>query len=1081
MRGLPDDSLVFVPDPGSAPTVVEAPVRIHLSFTEDYFLCDGVYATLYEATVPAGEDAGACERVAFKVFKGKDDETRRLAEEEYAVLRDLNGLGGHVPCAYAFGMAGHGPSDEHGRPTIAQEYLSGPSVLEVTQRDGTDPRSEAHILDVLQKAWAISLASNELVNNGVRHGDLSYTNVLLTRLERPSGHGQRYFAAVIDFGQAAVRRDPDSYDKPGTEFFSAPELLGEGRPFDANRGRASADSYSIGALALYMLLRPSFDGDEAFFDRVQGGERRIREALDGWLSGSAGQDELAEMLALVIRCCMCQEPADRLATSDLVEAFEALCTPELRTPEQLDELRRWLLRRGAAGRYSFARLMERSYRIRPSNKAFGRDAELDLIADRLRQGRVAYVRGFGGIGKTTLALSFAARAMEGQGFPELGVKRTYLISAEDGLAKALADVGSSTILFLEGPEALDADRVWQLAELGLRAMEDGLGNDDLVIVDGLTGAWAGRETTDGMLVERMAQSGAYRLLITTREVPAGSLSGSEVIVHGMDDGSLGRVFAQQLRGVPCESDLLPRLFDAVGRNTLAVKIVGGLIGQSGGMLSLADVLRELESGNLGSDVMDGYEVALDDRHGTDTVRGHMLKLLSLTGFTGEELRLLSMLLLIPASGILLSTLREGIRRYDPALGKAFGQLQSRGWVETMPEEGRVYLHPLVRDVCLESQSVLPPSMTSRKLIEVLYDNARWHLDRGELSYLYDFEAMLAVAEELFDGEIRDSAMARILQQHAEVLHLLGRAGQEVEVLKRLIALLGHLGDAASGFDRSRIVALADALYHLCVAQSDLGRPSEAMQSATRALRLLGWGSGHGTSVRIDDVDDLSLIASLLAMRGYASHDLWADGSHDEWDLTSALIDKEAALKIVRSIGGDSWQVANVLYTLAYTEHCFDDMRDRALADEEEAVALLRSCRHRPNYERELLLATALNFLGYFLCGPDGAYDRGRLEESLERKEEALQIRYRYLDPRHRDIARSHNNIALSLKEMGNLERALDHALLALKIRKGRLVLGARDGDLAHDNILELQSLLGIPDSALAGRFERLQVPSRYVR
>ena len=1081
MYGLPDDSLVFVPDSDGMPSCVKEPTRIHLSLSEDYYICDGVYATLYEATVPSNNIGGGSERIAFKVFKGGDAETYRLAEEEYSVLRDLNGLNGHVPRAYAFGRAALSADAEGGRPAIAQEYLAGISVLDASQQDAFDPSSENRVLDVLQKSWAISLTANELVNNGVRHGDLSYTNVLLTRLKSPGSQGQRYFAAAIDFGQAAVSRDPSSYDKPGTDFFSPPELLGSGSSFDANRGRASADSYSIGALTLYMLLRPSFDSDEDFFDKVQSGEKGTKEALEVWLASRTEPTKLDEALALVIRCCMCSEPTDRLATSDVVQALEALCTPERRTPEQLDELIRWVIHRGASGRYSFERMMEQRYRIRPSGKAIGRDREFNTIFDRLRTGRVAYLRGLGGIGKTTLALSFAAHVIEKMDALGLGIERAYFISAESGLVEELASMGSLILAPSEVPDRSVGEQTWRNAEHAVRAMEEGLGGDALVIIDGLAELPVGCKSADATLIGRMAESGNYRLLITSRGTPIGSLVDREVAIGGMDDSSLDRIFCEQLRGASCDLGFLPRLYKAVGRNTLAVKIIGGLIGQSGGMLSLEDVLGELESGSLGNGMIDEYQVTPDNRHGTDTIRGHMLKLFSLAGFSQDELRLLSILLLIPGPGILLSTLREGFRRYDPSLGKAFGSLRSRGWIESIPEEGRVFMHPLVRDVCLESDSVLPSSVTSRKFVEVLYDNARWHLDHGELSYLTDFEAMVSVAEKLFDGEIKDSAMARILQQHAEALHLLGRADQEVVVLGKLIALLERFGGTAGGLDEPRTVAMADALYHLCVAQGDLGQPADAMKSASRALRLLGWGSGYGMSMRFDDVDDLALIASLLAMRGYASHDLWASGSHDEWELKSALIDKEAALKIVRAMGGDSWQVANILYTLAYTEYCFDDMKSQAIDDEEEAILLLRSSNHRPAYERELLLATSLNFLGYFLCGSDGVYDQDRLDESLELKEEAILIRYRYLDPKHWEIARSHNNISLTLREAGDYERAFRHALTALKIREVPLTKGVKNGNLIHDNVLELQAILGISDADLEKRLDDLQVPSGYVR
>ena len=1091
MRGMPAENLVFTPDHDDAASVLTKPVRIRLARSRDYFIYDGTYATLYEVHPVDTEGVGLSTPVAFKVFKGTDEETWELAKDEYSILRELDGLDGHAPRAFVLGAATASSWSTRRHPAIAQEYLPGSSVMEFAQHDAGDPLSEEHVVDVFQRMWAISLAVFDLVKSGMRHGDLSYTNVLLSKLEDSNSLGKEYFAAAIDFGQAAKRRDLSSYDKLGTDFFSAPELLAEGDTFDANRGRASADVYSMGALALYQFLRPAFASDEDFFGYVQQEGALPDEWLAAWMNRSECTGKLAEMLALVISCCMRTEPMDRLAVSDVLEAFEALCTPARRTAGQLDELKRWLLHRGVADRFLLASSMER-YRIRPNSNLYGRNDELELMATRLRHGRVAYLRGFGGIGKTTLAFAFAGRAINDRSFSDLGIKRVYLLSFDTSMDKTLAAVGETLPPMLnEAPAFAHADSQ-RAALIGLQALEESLGRDALLILDNLSQAAHASEPMSDPLLAHMVGSGTYRLVITSRSIPAGMLSDCEVVVAGMADDALDHVFISQLRGAPCERDLLPRLYRAVGRNTLAVKIVGGLVGQSAGMLSLADVLDVLEAGSLGNKMIDEYEVALDGSQDTDTIRGHVLKLLSLAGLTEDECRMLSMLLLIPGSGISLATLREALRRYEPELGKVFGSLQSRGWIETIPDEGRVYLHPLVRDVCLEVDQVLPPAVTARQFLDVLYANACWHAERGELSYMRDLEGVLGVAEELFAGDVRDSAMAYLLQQHAEALRVLGRPMQEIEVLTRLVRLYEKMTEDQEALDEGRVTALVDALYHLCAAQDDLGRYGEAVQSATRALRLLGWqtgpsdDAGEGTSesegVVIDSVDDLALIARLLAMRGYASHDLWEYGGCGEEELKSALIDKRAALEIVRSIGCDPWQMAGILYTLAYTEFCFDEMKERAIANEEEAIELLRSCPHKPNRERELLLATALNSLGYFLCGPKGVYNPDRLEESLDLKEEAIRIRYRFHDYRHRTIARSHNNIALSLKEMGEPERALTHALIALKIRDERFTLDDDNlSSLIDKNIRELQERLGLSDADVRLRFEALRVPEAYER
>ena len=95
MRGMPAENLVFTPDHDDAASVLTKPVRIRLARSRDYFIYDGTYATLYEVHPVDTEGVGLSTPVAFKVFKGTDEETWELAKDEYSILRELDGLDGH--------------------------------------------------------------------------------------------------------------------------------------------------------------------------------------------------------------------------------------------------------------------------------------------------------------------------------------------------------------------------------------------------------------------------------------------------------------------------------------------------------------------------------------------------------------------------------------------------------------------------------------------------------------------------------------------------------------------------------------------------------------------------------------------------------------------------------------------------------------------------------------------------------------------------------------------------------------------------------------------------------------------------
>ena len=217
------------------------------------------------------------------------------------------------------------------------------------------------------------------------------------------------------------------------------------------------------------------------------------------------------------------------------------------------------------------------------------------------------------------------------------------------------------------------------------------------------------------------------------------------------------------------------------------------------------------------------------------------------------------------------------------------------------------------------------------------------------------------------------------------------------------------------------------------------------------------------------------------------HDQWASG-HSA-DLRESLLDKEQALRILETIGGDSWQKATILCTLAHTENSLSHLdgydpalKERAIKDEEYAVSLIRGCRHNPERERKLLLAASLNFLGYFLCGSEEPFEEARLEESLQLKEEAIEIRYRLLRPNHMDIARSHNNISLSLKRIGALEDALYHALVAAKIRRERFDSEySTTNKLVDENILDIQKRLNLDEANVQEQMAATAIPNEYKR
>jgi len=167
---------------------------------------------------------------------------RRFRDEAWAASRLA-----HPACVTIFDR---GDTDD-GVPFLVMEYVRGPSLTAMVQRDG--PLSVARTLALVRQILA-GLAEAHAA--GIAHGDVKSDNVLVEFL-----HDGTEQAKVLDFGLArAARRAAGATDHghglvSGTPEYMAPELiLGD----EANPG---SDLYAVGVI-LYELLtgEPPFTG-----------------------------------------------------------------------------------------------------------------------------------------------------------------------------------------------------------------------------------------------------------------------------------------------------------------------------------------------------------------------------------------------------------------------------------------------------------------------------------------------------------------------------------------------------------------------------------------------------------------------------------------------------------------------------------------------------------------------------------------------------------------------------------------------------------------------------------------------------
>ncbi|MBR3224528.1 MAG: protein kinase [Atopobiaceae bacterium] len=173
-----------------------------------------------------------------------------MARAEYDILVVLHGAGGHAPLALGYGTIRIGAIT---REALCEELCGGNTLQHVIERQLGDGRPVT-AASVSGMGLSIASAVEAIGSQGVRHGDLSHSNVLLRRDDKGA-----WACTIIDFGQAAQTARPEiTSNRPGTVAFSAAEMF-PGAKYSRYKDKPSADVYSVGALMLYMRVWARFE------------------------------------------------------------------------------------------------------------------------------------------------------------------------------------------------------------------------------------------------------------------------------------------------------------------------------------------------------------------------------------------------------------------------------------------------------------------------------------------------------------------------------------------------------------------------------------------------------------------------------------------------------------------------------------------------------------------------------------------------------------------------------------------------------------------------------------------------------
>ena len=238
-----------------------------------------------------------------------------------------------------------------GRPYIAMEYLDGETLRD---RFSGGPLP---VREVMRLGRALAEALAEAHRHGVVHADFKPENVVVPRDGR---------ARVVDFGLSQhVGRDDTSTS--GTPAYMAPERWGAAPP---------APPMDVWGLA--MVLCEALDG------RRPVSERELVQLSLAPRPVSLGRVSLASPCGPLLARCLSARPEDRPMAEEVARELDALMSGRGGSDEHRSPFR---------GLESFSESDAADFR--------GREAEVDLVVERLRRDGLVPVIGPSGVGKSS--------------------------------------------------------------------------------------------------------------------------------------------------------------------------------------------------------------------------------------------------------------------------------------------------------------------------------------------------------------------------------------------------------------------------------------------------------------------------------------------------------------------------------------------------------------------------------------------------------------------------------------------------------------------------------------------------------
>ena len=493
---------------------------------------------------------------------------------------------------------------------------------------------------------------------GYIHGDIQPNNIFFEGADLKKGIVGH--AVFLDFGSSHKLQDNNTTELllptevTGTPAFAPPELYNE----DCISLTPAADLYSVGRLFLSLIkpktaissfgsvASPCLSYNQL---RIKPGEERASHCSPTLLKG----------INAILKKALEQDPDCRYQSArEMLTTIESL-TPHFRLPEGLSTPEFFI--------------------------EHSRDAELDRLEDALESGmKPVWIWGFGGIGKTELAMEFGRRCKQ----------KNYTVSVfrfHDSIQQTILDLQISGYQF-RAPEGLnECELPHAQFEDRLRVLNS-MGPDTVLIMDNF-------DLESARYSEMLASSDfkmlcdiSPKLVITTRYNLFQRYSQFEV--KPLEPQMLLQLFDQ---GVQVSNDVLLDIIHAVGCHTMTVALIAKAMNDILSPMDPEVLLQALKNSDI-SKVPDTIVTDKDRSYQEKTIYEHLKIVFNLSQLSGDEKAVLKYSMLIsfasdPGLDLALFSVLLSPQEKD-----AFRRLIDHGWV-SCTRERFLRVHPLIKELC----------------------------------------------------------------------------------------------------------------------------------------------------------------------------------------------------------------------------------------------------------------------------------------------------------------------------------------------------------------------------------------------